>query len=164
MPSLALIDGRSGSGKTRYAEALADAIERVTGERPQLLGMDDLYPGWSGLAAGSASLASVLRSVVYRRYDWGLGAFAETVKLDPSRPLIVEGCGSITAESVAAAREWGGVRTVWIECPEALRRERALSRDGDAFAPHWEEWAAQERELFARAQPIARAREIVHAV
>lgn len=157
-----LIDGRSGAGKTSFAEALADSLERAMGERPQLLGMDELYPGWGGLAEGSAALADVLRRATYRRYDWARGAFAEAVELDPSRELVVEGCGSLTAESLAAAREWGEVRTVWIECPEELRRERALARDGDVFAPHWEEWAVQEREHFARARPIALAREIVH--
>ena len=36
---------------------------------------------------------------------------------------------------------------VWLEAPEGLRRERALSRDGQTFAPHWERWAAQEAEV-----------------
>lgn len=176
MSAVTLIDGRSGSGKTSLAEELATAMGLASGTRPQILGMDELYPGWDGLSEGSASLPGVLRSASYRRYDWARERFGERIVLDPLRPLIVEGCGSITAESVAAAREWGGadgtgrgpvrtrpLHTVWIECPEPLRRERALARDGEAFAPHWDAWAAQEERHFALARPLSLARETVHA-
>lgn len=158
-----LIDGRSGAGKSSFARVLAGVWEADLGVRPQLIGMDELYPGWDGLAAGSASLAQVLRSATYRSYDWFRGEFGDELRLDRERPLIVEGCGSLSAASLAAAREWGETRTLWIECPAELRKSRALARDGDMFAPHWERWAEQERELFARTQPVALAREIVHA-
>lgn len=159
-----LIDGRSGSGKTVFANALADEVERARGVRPQIIGMDELYPGWDGLAAGSAKLPEVLRSTVYRRYDWVRGAFAAEVTFDRSRALIVEGCGSLTRASLAAAREWGSVHAMWIEAPAALRKQRALARDGDVFAPHWAQWAAQEAAHFAWARPLALAREVRHAV
>lgn len=161
-PAVLLIDGRSGSGKTTLAANCAREIERATGSTPQIIGMDELYPGWDGLAEGSASLASVLRTERYLRYDWATGEFGCEITLDPTRMLIVEGCGSITASSVAAARTWGEVYRVWIECSEQLRRNRALTRDGDMFAPHWESWAAQERAHFERELPVARANEIVH--
>src|SRR5674476_488189 len=38
------VDGPSGAGKTDFAAALADRLAS-----PQLLHMDDLYPGWDGL-------------------------------------------------------------------------------------------------------------------
>lgn len=162
-PAVTLIDGHSGSGKTLLARNLADQIECDTGVRPQIIGMDELYPGWDGLAAGSASLPGVLRSAAYVRYDWVRGAFGDQIAIDPTVPLIVEGCGSLTTDSLAAARERGDVRTVWIECPEPLRRERALARDGEMFIPHWEDWAEQERAHFAAARPKELAQEIVHA-
>lgn len=161
-PAVTLIDGHSGSGKTMLAQQLATQIERETGVRPQIIGMDELYPGWGGLAAGSASLPGVLRSTAYRRYDWGRGAFGDEVAISPGVPLIVEGCGSLTAASLAAARERGITRTVWIECPESLRRERAFARDGEMFIPHWEDWAEQERTHFASARPKDLAQETVH--
>src|SRR5690606_29833513 len=47
--AVVLIDGRSGSGKTTLATALA---ARLPGT--QLVRLDDFYPGWDGLEAGSA--------------------------------------------------------------------------------------------------------------
>jgi hypothetical protein len=34
---------------------------------------------------------------------------------------------------------------------------RGIARDGDAFAPHWEQWAEDENGLFAREQTRERA-------
>jgi len=34
--------------------------------------------------------------------------------------------------------------------PEKDRRARALARDGDLYAPHWERWAAQEEAYIVR--------------
>ena len=193
--SVVLLDGRSGSGKTSWAAELL-ARFRATGRSPQLLQVEDLYPGWDGLAAGSAAVARVLAEGEYRRYDWIAGAFAETRPIDHRRPLVIEGCGAITAENLRAAEDWaerraaadrpgdldaaardadprggdarrvegsgsgtpdeggrGRVRALWLDCPDALRRERALARDGDTFAPHWERWAAQERAHFGRHEP-----------
>ena len=39
---------------------------------------------------------------------------------------------------------------VWLEAPLEERMRRGLARDGEAFRPHWERWAAQEAELFTR--------------
>ncbi len=156
-----LIDGRSGSGKTTLADRLA------AGSGAAILHLDELYPGWDGLAEGSRSVARALRAGEYLRYDWEAGAFSERVVLDPARPLVIEGCGALTLANLAAARAWargsGAVRTIWMECPDELRRDRALARDGEMFRPHWERWAAQEEAHFAAERPVALAAEIVHA-
>ena len=163
-PSVLFVDGRSGSGKTTLAQQLAVEIQALSGSLPQTLAMDDLYPGWDGLAEGSASLVRVLETLRYRPYDWEAGAFGSEQTLDPGRTLIVEGCGSITARAIQAASNgaWGGTYRVWVACPAPLRRARALVRDGAIFTPHWDAWAAQERDHFAAAQPIARVNEILH--
>ncbi|MFC6235722.1 hypothetical protein ACFPZL_11580, partial [Leucobacter soli] len=54
------------------------------------------------------------------------------------------------------------VRSLWLECPAPLRRQRALARDGEIFAPHWDSWAAQEETQIAAERPIALVDEIVH--
>ena len=165
-----LIDGRSGSGKTRLAERLA--AQRPTA---QVLHVEDLYPGWDGLAAGAASLADALRSGHYRAYDWVAGAFGAERRITRALPLIVEGCGALTAESLAAARAWAAdaagavagesasLHAVWLECPDDVRKRRALARDGDVYAPHWERWAAQERVHYDLHQPWGLADEVIAA-
>ncbi|WP_449277847.1 AAA family ATPase [Leucobacter sp. GX24907] len=158
-----LIDGRSGSGKTALAEQLVADL-RAGGETAELLRVEDLYPGWNGLAAGAEQLPEVLRTREYRRYDWYRGCFLEDRERLSGVRLVIEGCGAITAASLEAAAAYGGsVRpsvdsrnatcSVWLDCPTELRRERALARDGDTYAPHWDDWAAQEDEFFGRHRP-----------
>lgn len=154
------IDGRSGSGKTHLAERIAQAA--ATGPRPvQVLHVEALYPGWDGLAEGSAALAAALRASGYRAYDWVAAEFGACQSIAPLPPLVIEGCGAITAENLAAARDWAAatgmasprVRSVWLEVEAVTRKRRALARDGELYAPHWERWAAQEEELYARHRP-----------
>ena len=138
-----LIDGRSGSGKTELGRAVAAALDA------QLVRLDDLYPGWGGLEAGSLAVArDVLGRRRWRRWDWARSAFAEQHGVDPGRPLIVEGSGSLSR----ASRELATLG-VWVELDEATRVSRALARDGDVYAPHWDEWAAQEQRFFDRERP-----------
>ena len=162
VPAVLFVDGHSGSGKTTLARALAGEYSRLGAPAPQIVGMDELYPGWHGLREGSESVAQLIRSREYSRYDWYAERFTERVALDPGSPLIIEGCGSLSADALAAARSLGDSYAVWISSPAALRRERAIARDGETFAPHWDEWAAQEQAHFARTKPLARATEVVH--
>jgi adenylate kinase family enzyme len=131
-----LIDGGAGSGKTTLAELLRD---QWPGTPPQLVGMDELYPGWNGLSAGSAEVPQVITGHGFLTWDWLAERRGRRHELDPQLGLIIEGCGAITAASKAAA-----TLTIWLDAPEPLRRERALARDGDIFAPHWQDWARQE--------------------
>ena len=160
------IDGRSGSGKTTLAAHIVDELHNLTGSEPQTLAMDELYPGWHGLAEGSASLARVLSTLQYHRYNWASDQFEREVELNPTRTLVIEGCGSITSHNFKVAASsgsnWRGFYGVWVACPDEIRRLRALARDGNMFAPHWDSWAAQERAHFSLAQPIAVAHEILH--
>ncbi|OLT19069.1 hypothetical protein BJF86_01790 [Serinicoccus sp. CNJ-927] len=141
------IDGLSGSGKTSLATALARDL------RAPLVQMDDLYPGWDGLAASPALLAEQVleplsrgERAAYRRWDWYADRWAAEpvpVVVEPGGVLVVEGCGS----SVGPASEHADVR-VWVEAEEGLRRRRGLARDRETFRPHWERWADQEQQVF----------------
>jgi hypothetical protein len=46
---------------------------------------------------------------------------------------------------------------VWLEVAAPVRKKRALDRDGAAFAPHWDQWAAQEDAMLARERTPDRA-------
>lgn len=153
-----IIDGRSGSGKTVLAGELLARL-RSAGQPAALLRVEDLYPGWDGLAEGAAALPEVLRGREYRRYDWHREQFSERREAIPGGRLVVEGCGALTADSLEAAEEYAAARApgpilgIWIDCPEEMRRERALARDGESYAPHWDRWAAQEDAFFGRQRP-----------
>lgn len=138
-----LIDGPSGAGKSTLATALAGEL----GAEADLVRMDELYPGWGGLAAGSAFterfLVGPLRRGLpgrYRRWNWAADSSARWREVDPDRILILEGCGAATTTNRRAASF-----TVWVQAEDVLRRERALARDGAVFAAHWDEWDAQFR-------------------
>ena len=155
-----LIDGRSGSGKTHLAERVAAAC--AAARRPaQVLHVEALYPGWDGLAEGSEALAAALQNGSYRVYDWIAGKFDARERIAGRAPLLIEGCGAITAANLAAARDWGRratggeprVCSVWLHLDADVRKRRALARDGEVYAPHWDRWAAQEEELYARHRP-----------
>ncbi len=138
-----LIDGRSGSGKTELARAIA-----ADWPEAQLVRMDDLYPGWDGLAAGSALVPELLTTGRYRAWDWATGAPGEERRLDLDRPIIVEGVGALSRASRPLAD-----LAVWVRYPAPLRKQRALARDGGDFAPHWCHWAVQEKAFMRAEQP-----------
>lgn len=140
-----LIDGRSGSGKTTLGAALASLLGA------QLVGLDDLYPGWHGLQAASDAVSStVLRAADpgYRRWDWEASMPSTWRALDASAPVVIEGAGSLTRTSAPLA-----TLRVWIELDAPTRRRRALARDGAAYEPWWDVWAAQEDVHVARDDP-----------
>ena len=156
-PRVTLVDGRSGSGKTTWATALAAA------EGAALLSLDDVYPGWDGLEAAEAHvLEHVLRPLAsrapahYRRWDWAGERPGEWVAIDPARSLVVEGCGALSGAARALAH-----RGVWIELDAEARWARALARDGETYRPHWERWARQEERHAALHEPRRWADETV---
>jgi uridine kinase len=151
--AVVLIDGPSGSGKSTLADDLVGAWP--TGSVPVLVRLDDIYPGWNGLDAAAAHLTeSVLlpraagRPAAWQRWDWAAGRAAEWHPVDPSRPLIVEGCGTLARANVLIS----DVR-VWLEADTAVRKRRALARDGATFGDHWEQWQDEWEAYCARETP-----------
>ena len=130
------IDGYSGSGKSTLAAALARLVNGW-----QVLHLDDWYPGWDGLEAGAhiaRRIAADLRggrASSYEAWDWENSTTGARISV-PLAPTIIEGCGAIDAEADLS---------VWIADPgENERRSRALARDGQTYAPHWQRWADQD--------------------
>ena len=147
------IDGRSGTGKTRLAAELSGELGAA------VVSLEDLYGGWDGLERGIGVLVSEVleplaagRAARVPRYDWVARAWAVPTVLEPPAVLIVEGVG-------AGARRAAAFESllVWLEASTAVRKQRALARDKETFAPYWDMWAAQEDAMLARERTPERA-------
>ena len=147
------VDGRSGSGKTTLAIGIARAWSAP------LVSMDELYPGWDGLAAAPGILHEHVLLPVAKgedaavpTWDWSASRPGPLRDLHVGQRLVVEGCGSTAAPAGALI----GTR-VWLEGSMSERRRRAVARDGELMADHWDMWAAQEERLFTREHTRERA-------
>ncbi len=141
-----LIDGGAGAGKSTLAAQMIDAWPGA--EPAVVICTDTICPGWDGLAAAAAAVPTLIRGGEVTSWDWEADRPGGPLAVDPRCPLIIEGCGAITA----ASSELATLR-VWVETPQDRRRERALARDGEIFAPHWQQWADQEAEHWRRDRP-----------
>ena len=153
-----LVDGRSGSGKTTLGRRLVASWPARLGP-VRLVHLDDVYPGWHGLAAASRAVESTILDGAapgWTRWDWERSAPGGWAGLDPAVSLVVEGAGSVTRASSARA-----TTTVWLELDAGERRRRALARDGATYEPWWDVWAAQEDEHVAADGPRALADVVV---
>ena len=147
------IDGPSGAGKTTLARAVGRLVDA------HVVHMDDIYPGWDGLAEAVPLVTSQLleplshgEDAAYRRWDWMRHRWGRTQPVAHAPRLVLEGVGS----SVLPAGTYAAVR-VWVEAPRELRFRRGMRRDGETYRPQWERWAAQESALFAADGTRARA-------
>ncbi len=151
-----LIDGRAGSGKSTFARLLQDQVFQETRQSPKIIHMDDLYPGWEGLAQGSLYMVEQILKPLkqnakaqWQRWDWTNSVRGGTDpgngwrEFDGQNLLIVEGCGAVTAQSAELAD-----LTIWIEAPRQTRRERFEARDRGVFSNFWASWSTQEDEFY----------------
>lgn len=153
------IDGRSGAGKTSLAAELRAELAAP------VVSLEDLYGGWDGLEHGVDLLVSEVLEPLSAgltarvpKYDWVTATWQAPWVLEPPEVLIVEGVGAGARR--AAAHE---NLLIWMEAPDSVRKNRALARDGETFAPHWERWAAQEDAMLARERTPDRADLVINA-
>lgn len=164
-PVVVAVDGPSGSGKTTLASGLAAELAgSFPDDEVRVFHMDNIYPGWDGLAQAAPLLvewvlkplrrsASANRAPIrWRRYDWIAGGYAEWHSWPVPAVLIVEGVSS----GAAVAADYLDL-LVWVSAPQPLRYRRGIERDGDAYAPHWHRWQRQEDVVFARDRTTERA-------
>ncbi|UPO76081.1 chorismate-binding protein [Arthrobacter sp. Helios] len=159
-PLLIAVDGFSGAGKTSLALELA--AELRAHRSVALFHLEDVYPGWDGLETGMDYYRRRIleplaqgRSAHWQSWDWVAGRYGTQHATEPADIVIFEGVG---AGHQAARHLLDAV--LWIESPESVRRERALARDGETYAPHWNRWAAQEA-AWAAVDPVAAAADIL---
>jgi uridine kinase len=152
-----LLDGPSGAGKSTLADALVAAWAGPV--EPVLVRMDDIYPGWGGLAAAGEHVHDQLLEprrrggrARWQRHDWARDAPAEWHSVPNTVPVLIEGCGVLTRKNAALAS-----LTVWLDADDAIRKQRALARDAGAFDAHWDEWDVQFVRFVERERPLSSA-------
>lgn len=152
-----IIDGRAGAGKSRFAADLLEAYFRLETRLPKTIHMDDLYPGWQGLRAGSLYLNQTIlnhvaagREAHWQVWDWSndeRGNPCETSNgwrsFEGGNLLLVEGCGALSLHSAEIAD-----LSIWIDSDLETRRKRFSDRDQGQFDEHWHPWTIQEDQFY----------------
>lgn len=155
---IVLIDGRAASGKSQFAKDLYEAYFQVDKQAARVIHMDDLYPGWNGLAEGSVYLLTNIllplansRSANWQVWNWRENHRGAEEPGNGRREfaggtlLIVEGCGSISRLSSTNSDF-----QIWIDADDAARKERFSKRDSGKFDEYFGIWSAQEDEYYER--------------
>ncbi len=145
-PVIIAIDGRSGAGKTTLAVELAARLRMH--HKVSLFHLEDIYPGWNGLAAGVERYVTTVLAPLrhgdaaeWVSWDWEKHYDGRSHVTLPAEIVIVEGVGA----AASAARPMLDA-VVWVDAPDDDRRHRAMARDGSSYEPFWDSWAAQEDE------------------
>jgi uridine kinase len=164
---LVAVDGPSGAGKTLFAGRLAAAVTAMLGTAgggaAPVLRTDDLLDGWADQLTFWPRLDRWVleplrsgRTGRYRRYNWVRREFSHRwIPVDPAPIVILEGVS--TARSTIRPEL---TFAVFVTAPAAVRRDRALARDGAALAPYLDEWRRVEEAHF-RADATADHADIV---
>ncbi|RSS43059.1 hypothetical protein EF912_30090 [Streptomyces sp. WAC07061] len=152
------IDGHAGSGKSTFAERLAEAL----GGAP-VLHLDDVATheelfGWTGrlreqvlepLAAG--------RAAHWAPYDWVERRFGAERVLEPAPVLLVEGVGA--GRRALRPRL---ARLLWMETPRERSWGRGRNRDGQDLSDFWDGWERAELAHFSHDPSRPFAHTLVH--
>lgn len=156
---MVLVDGPSGSGKSTIAAAVVAALPDA-----HLLHLDDLLDGWDGLDEAPDVLDRQVmrhlgaeRGLQHRRYDWERAHFVTPAAVPVTAVLVVEGVGA-GARTLARHADL----LVWVEASREVRRSRALSRDGETFAPWIDAWNQTEDAHHRRERTQQRADLVLH--
>ncbi len=165
---LLCVDGPAGSGKSTLAAAVLSALPSSVTHT--VVHLDDVYPGWSGLAEGVDRVARLLVEPLardepggYRRYDWVTGAEAEWHDVSPVDLVVLEGVG-------AGALDYAERITtlVWMDAPSEVRLDRGMARDRELYGTSdeaaWLRWRADEDALLTAHRTRERADLVVPGV
>ena len=158
-PSLTLVDGRSGAGKTTFATRLAGLLSA------SLVHTDDVAWEYSRFGWDDLLVGGVIgpwrggRDVSYRPPGWETHEREGAVVAVGGAPLVVEGVGAARAELAGLAD-----LVVWVQSDRTLARVRGIGRDAsygtrtyDEAVAFWDDWMTEEDPFLAADRPWERA-------
>lgn len=164
-----LIDGRAAAGKSLFANQLAELYFKSEKQAARVISMDDLYPGWEGLASGSIYLLTQIltplsqgKTATWQVWDWAENKRGADDAVNGHREfsggtaLIVEGCGSISRLTSEIADI-----TIWVEADSQIRKSRFNQRDRGKFDGYFSIWSAQEDEFYEKEKSLELAQIII---
>lgn len=157
-PSLILVDGRSGSGKSTFAERLARERGSV------VVATDDVAWHLSPTEWADAMLEGIIgpwargEAVAYRPPGWVRMGREGHIAVPAGADLIVEGVGAARHELAPYAQ-----MVVWVQADRTESRRRGIERDvrqgreSREAAQFWDDWAHSEEPFLEAEQPWMRA-------
>lgn len=151
------IDGFGASGKSSLAAKLAAQCHG------QVICLDDFArpgtPTWEHERFIDEVLTPLRAGceAVYHRWRHDAPVSLGQARVEPSRPVFVEGVSALALGVVERVGRWWDL-SLWLEVDEATRRRRIAKRDTAALMACWEQqWWPSERRYFTTEHPLTRA-------
>lgn len=161
--ALVLVDGRSGSGKSTFAERLARILDGAVVHSDDIAWHHDPIDWAEVLVDGVIAPWRRGEAVCFRPPGWVENGRPGVIEVPPQRTLIIEGVGA--GRSGLAAR---AELVVWIQSDRDEARRRGLQRDVELGRTpkeaevFWDEWMRSEEPFLAEDRPWSRASLIVN--
>lgn len=148
-PVLIAVEGFGGSGKTTFANKLADILGDA-----YVINIDDFIvkeklaeSSWDKGAFDRERLEEEVlapitagKSATFRKLIWSANELSAPVSVPDTKYLIIEGIASYHPK---IARYY--TYKIWIDTPMEIAKERGHARDGsNENAAHWALWAAND--------------------
>lgn len=155
-PAILAVDGRSGGGKSTFAERVAHAVPGAVVVHTDDVAWWESFFGWDHLMAGGVlEPARRGEAVRFRPPAWEERGREGAIEVpDGARLVVVEGDGS-SRRSLAHLLDGA----VWVQSDANDSRRRGIERDGGTqeAADFWDEWDADEVPFFDADRPWERA-------
>ena len=144
---LVTVDGFSGAGKSSRATELAHRLDAP------LLEIEELCPGWDGLARvpqlardGIGDPLTDGRTLCWTSWDWEHDRPGPRRTRPPAAVVVLEGCGAGAAALAPVTS-----LAIWVDAPPDVREVRLRARpDWPLHAPYRDAWRRAEQALAAR--------------
>ena len=155
------VDGRSASGKSTFADGIADAVEGSVVVHTDDVAWHHSFFGWADLLmSGVLEPFCAGRDVSYRPPAWDERGRNGSIDVPASTSwLIIEGVGAARTELTGQFDV-----AVWVQSDFDVARERGIERDGgdQAAEDFWNEWMAAELPFLDQQRPWGRADVVVN--